>query len=216
MSGLAARIASRFERYGLAVSDAEIEQLTAYFGLLTKWNRTVNLTSVALDPASDNAIDRILTEPVVAAAQLKGSTGLLVDLGSGGGSPAIPLRIMAPAMRVVMIEAKNRKSAFLREAVRHLNLADTEVLTGRFEDAVSVPDLAGNAAWLSVRAVRADLAFWNSASALIAPGGKVLWFRSVADPINRNDFSSRFDVATQEAFPAPISGELVVLAAKLP
>ena len=142
----------------------------------------MNLTAVSLEPPTDDAIDRILTEPVIAAAELQGSSGLLVDLGSGGGSPAIPLRIMNPELRLFMIESKARKSAFLREAVRQLHLADAEVLTTRFEDAATLPNLAGKASWLSVRAVRADRALWHSVAALAAPGGHVLWFRSVADP----------------------------------
>ena len=212
VSGLSARIQSRFEQLRLSVSSSEIDQLAAYFGLLTKWNKTVNLTAVSLDPPSDEAIERILIEPVVAAAKLSKSNGLLVDLGSGGGSPAIPLRIMSPAMRLVMIESKTRKSAFLREAVRQLNLAGAEVLTTRFEDAVAEPGQAGTASWVSVRAVRADRAFWDSVDALAAPDGRVLWFRSAADPIDRSDFSPPFDVDSQEPFPNLQSGELVVLA----
>jgi 16S rRNA (guanine527-N7)-methyltransferase len=161
--------------------------------------------------AIGRGIDRLLTEPVIAAAQLRGSSGLLVDIGSGGGSPAIPLRIMSPALRLVMIESKARKSSFLREAVRQLNLPEAEVLTTRFEDAAASPDLAGKASWLSVRAVRADRTLWDSVAAIAAKDGRVLWFRSAADPVDQKNFARTFLLQIREAFPAPLSGELVVL-----
>ena len=58
---------------------------------------------------------------------------VVVDLGSGGGSPAIPLKIARQALKLTMIESKERKSMFLREAIRTLGLADSSVENDRFE-----------------------------------------------------------------------------------
>jgi 16S rRNA (guanine527-N7)-methyltransferase len=56
-----------------------------------------------------------------------------MDIGSGGGSPAIPLKLSAPAASLTMVEVKARKSAFLREAIRTLRLERSSVETARYE-----------------------------------------------------------------------------------
>jgi 16S rRNA (guanine527-N7)-methyltransferase len=205
---LPTRIRTRFEELGLAVADRRLAQLVTYFGLLTKWNKTVNLTSVELEPATDAAIDRLLVEPVLAAQHpgLLEADGLLIDLGSGGGSPAIPLKIAQPVLKLLMIESRTRKAAFLREAARLLALADTDVFNGRIEEATSRQDLRGTASWVSIRAVRADRDLWSAVSAFLAPDGRVLWFRAPADGA-----ADTAGFSVQEVHPLGTNSELAVL-----
>jgi 16S rRNA (guanine527-N7)-methyltransferase len=185
---IGAHIRSRFKRFGIAASVQQIESVCVYFGLLTKWNRTVNLTGLQLEPVSAAAIDRLLVEPFLAAQALErllktaaSSRSVLLDIGTGGGSPAIPLKVAVPGLALRMVESKTRKSAFLREVIRQLSLADTEVLTARTDELLSLPELHETADVVSVRAVKADRRFWNTLSAFTRPGGVALWFRSHAD-----------------------------------
>lgn len=164
------------------MEDSQLSLLCDYFGLLAKWNAKINLTSLPLDPLSDEAIDRLLVEPVVAAKHIRQSDRLAIDLGSGGGSPGFPLKISAPWIRLVLVEAKARKCAFLREVARQLPLVDVEVAHGRFEDLLTRPDLHESADLVSVRAVRADQNLWSSVQAFLKPGGRVLWFTSANSP----------------------------------
>jgi 16S rRNA (guanine527-N7)-methyltransferase len=205
---LLTRIRARFEQLGLVVAERQLAQLATYFGLLTKWNRTVNLTSVQLEPVSDAAIDRLLVEPVLASQHpgLRVADGLLIDLGSGGGSPAIPLKIALPVVKLLMIESRTRKAAFLREATRLLTLADTEVFNGRIEEAALRPDLRGAAAWVSIRAVRVDRELWDAVAALLAHNGRVLWFRT---PTEGAANTAAFSI--QEVHPLGTNAELAVL-----
>jgi 16S rRNA (guanine527-N7)-methyltransferase len=205
---LPTRIRTRFEQLGLVVADRRLAQLASYFGLLTKWNKTVNLTSVELEPATDAAIDRLLVEPVLAAQHrgLRAADGLLIDLGSGGGSPAIPLKIALPGLKLLMIESRTRKAAFLREAARLLPLAETEVFNGRIEEAALRPDLRGAAGWVSIRAVRVDRELWDAVAAFLAPNGRVLWFRAPTDGAAN---TARFSI--QEVRPLGTNSELAVL-----
>ena len=101
MSGsLAEVLAERAGLSGLSVPPALAERLIAYYSLLSHWNRKINLTSLS-DPKE--AVDRLLLEPVAAAASLP--SGLeLVDLGSGGGSPAVPLALALAVPQLVMVE----------------------------------------------------------------------------------------------------------------
>ena len=173
---LSQRIERRLQRVGLSLPAVELGQLGMYFGLLTKWNRQINLTSLPLEPVTDAAVDRLVIEPVAAAKQVQDADRVLIDLGSGGGSPAIPLRIAAPQLRLVMVESKTRKSAFLRDAVRLLELGDVEVANARFEDLLTRIDLHEAADLVSVRAVRADRRLWNPVLAFLRPKGRVFWF----------------------------------------
>jgi len=108
-----------------------VEKLETFYSLLYRWNQKINLTSIA-DP--DEAIDRLLLEPLLAARHVPPSATRLMDIGSGGGSPAIPLKLALPHLHLTMVEAKVRKSAFLREASRQLGLTATDVETMRVEE----------------------------------------------------------------------------------
>jgi 16S rRNA (guanine527-N7)-methyltransferase len=165
------------------------EALSSYFRLLEFWNEKVNLTSFSLRDAPDEAIDRLLIEPLVAARHLHGVQGhghgprlgphpRLLDIGSGGGSPAIPLKIAIPSLHLLMVESKTRKSAFLREAVRQLDLTDTSVETVRAEDLLTRPDLHESQDLVSVRAVRVEQKLLTSIQAFLRLGGRILLFRT--------------------------------------
>jgi 16S rRNA (guanine527-N7)-methyltransferase len=154
-------------------------QLGAYLELLARWNQRINLTALTLEPPSDEAIDRLIVEPLAAARQIFAQDRLLIDIGSGGGSPGIPLKLAVPALQTVLVEVKVRKSAFLREAVRHLGLQAVEVVNGRFEELLGRRELLEAADLVSLRAVRPDRKLWNGVQAFLKPGGRVLWFGSV-------------------------------------
>jgi 16S rRNA (guanine527-N7)-methyltransferase len=160
-----------------------LEPLEAYFQLLSQWNAKINLTALPLDPPTDETFDRLLVEPLAASRQIPShASSIWFDLGSGGGSPAIPLKIARPELRLTMIESKERKGAFLREAVRMLGLTHTVVQTQRFEDAASNPECAGTGDLVTVRAVRADAELFGAAGRLLKPDGRLLLFRPAHSP----------------------------------
>ena len=118
-----------------------LEPLEAYFRLLTKWNATDQPDFAATRGPTDETFDRLLVEPLCASKQIPmESASVWFDLGSGGGSPAIPLKMARPSLRLTMIESKERKAAFLREAMRMLGLMDAHVMNARFEDAAADPN----------------------------------------------------------------------------
>ena len=119
------RLARRTRRAKAPISLDMLEPLEAYYRLLTQWNAKINLTALPLDAPTDETFDRLFVEPLGAAKQIPPQTpSVWFDLGSGGGSPAIPIKIARPALRLTMIESKERKGAFLREAIRALGLID--------------------------------------------------------------------------------------------
>ena len=169
----AAVLASRAAHAGISIPDTLATQLVVYYQVLAHWNRKINLTSLS-DP--DEAVDRLLLEPVAAAAHLPYGSDL-IDLGSGGGSPAVPLALALSASRFVMVESRVRKGAFLREVLREVGVTGT-VESTRFEDVARRPEYSKAFGVVSVRAVRLDAALFESVVALLRAGGLAALFRT--------------------------------------
>jgi 16S rRNA (guanine527-N7)-methyltransferase len=173
------RLTRRAARAGLSISDDLAEKLAAFHALLSRWNQKINLTSLA-DP--DESIDRLILEPLLAARHVSPAATRFMDVGSGGGSPAIPLKLALPHLKLTMVEAKVRKSAFLREASRHLELTATDVETTRVEELLAQPRLHESFDLITMRAVRIEGRMLNTIQAFLKPGGHVLLFRGPHGP----------------------------------
>jgi 16S rRNA (guanine527-N7)-methyltransferase len=170
----------RCEAAGIGVSDELADGLAGYLTLLARWNRRINLTAFNLDVPTDAAIDRLIVEAIAAARWVPAGPLRAVDIGSGGGSPAIPLKLARPALRLVLVEARTRKAAFLREAVRSLGLVDVRVEASRFEALCAADvELYGAVDLVTVRAVRADPVLWAAVVRVLKPSGLILWFADV-------------------------------------
>lgn len=114
---------------GLQLRAPQIAQLHAHLDLLRKWGRRLNLTSVAREEmAARHALDSLSIIPFV-----HGET--LLDIGSGGGFPGVPLAIACPHLRVTLIESRERRAAFLRHAIGELGLQNAGVVCARVEGA---------------------------------------------------------------------------------
>lgn len=172
--GVAARLTRRARRAGVPMSDELVSRLAVYYELLLKWNKKVNLTAV---DDIDQSLDRMLVEPVAACRYLPEAANSLLDIGSGGGSPAIPMKVWNPGMHLRMVESKTRKSAFLREAIRELGLRDADVETCRYEELLGRSELHEGVDIVTIRAVRVEGRMLAAVQAFLSQGGKLLWFR---------------------------------------
>ena len=177
------RLLERGGHAGLTLTERTIDQIEVYYLLLNHWNKRINLSALPLESMGDQAIDRVLIEPLVAADAV--SKGFLRwwDLGSGGGSPALPIRIVRPDAQLTLVEARSRKVAFLREAVRELALPNVDVIAGRFEHAIGRPELDGTADLVTVRAVKVDATLLDLSHGLLKEGGELLLFATLDAPI---------------------------------
>ena len=168
-------IARRAARAGLEVDDPLLQALAAYVGLLLRWNRRINLTALTDD---DRGIDRLVVEPLAAAQWLPAPGASITDIGSGGGSPAVPMKLAAPAVRLRMVESRTRRAAFLREVVRQLGLGGTLVETCRYEELIARGTAFEDADVVTVRAVRLARGTLQRILPLIKPGGALFLFRT--------------------------------------
>jgi len=172
---------------GLTLPEPLASQLVLYYEVLQRWNRKINLTSLS-DPKE--AVDRLLIEPVLAAHLLvhgEPAHGTdLCDLGSGGGSPAIPLALALNAKHLLMVESRSRKAAFLRAVALELGLNAT-VANARFEEAAEIPEFVASFDLVSVRAVRADESLYAASRAFLRHHGRLVLFGNPIQVINRDD-----------------------------
>lgn len=120
----------------LTLSDEQYDKLVAYVMLLHKWNKVYNLTSVR-DPEQMMArhiIDSLSVLPYIS------STSLL-DVGTGGGLPGVPVAICQPQTRVTLLDSNSKKTRFLQQVKAELALDNVTVVHGRVEQ-VSLPKFA--------------------------------------------------------------------------
>lgn len=114
---------------GLRVTDEQCEKMLAFLALLAKWNKTYNLTAVT-DPRemiSYHLLDSLSLAPFL-------GEGSLLDVGSGGGLPGIPLAILLPNKKICLLESKQKKINFLQHVVTSLQLTNVTVVRARVED----------------------------------------------------------------------------------
>lgn len=104
-------------------------QLLAFIDLLKKWNSTYNLTALRNDQdvISHHILDSLTLLPYVVHARG------LIDVGSGGGMPGIPVAIARPDLPVALLDANSKKTSFLQQAVIELGLTNVQVITARVE-----------------------------------------------------------------------------------
>jgi 16S rRNA (guanine527-N7)-methyltransferase len=104
-------------------------QLLAFVELLKKWNSTYNLTALRNDQdvISHHILDSLTLLPYVERARG------LIDVGSGGGMPGIPVAIARPDLPVALLDANSKKTSFLQQAVIELGLSNVQVITERVE-----------------------------------------------------------------------------------
>lgn len=171
---LAERLRSLGRRACVTLDGERWKQLGEYVALLFRWNEHMNLT--ALD-SGDRGLGRLVIEPLLAIRHVPPGAGTMMDIGSGGGSPAIPMKVARPELLVRMVESRARKAAFLRHAARQLNLSRVEVENCRYETLEERREMREAHDVVTVRGVRIDDVA-RKAQGLLKPEGLVLAFRS--------------------------------------
>ncbi len=156
---------------GRSLSDQELRRFEAHYRLLKAWGRRMNLTGLK----DESMIARRHFLEPIAIADLLDDEGRLVDLGSGNGFPAVPLKVLRPGLELVLVESSEKKSAFLWAVIRELGLREARVETRRVRRLADLADLLP-CRYLTLRAVRADDLLKGKGIRILVPGGKGLFF----------------------------------------
>jgi 16S rRNA G527 N7-methylase RsmG len=167
----------------LGLPPRDVAALSRYLDLLAEWNPRVNLTG-ARTPAERVAV---LVAPVAPLAPVL-EPGRLIDVGSGNGSPGLVLATLRPDLSAILLEPRQRRWAFLREAARAVGRTDVDVRRLRHDGYEGPP-----AQTVSLRALALPL---RALAPLVAPGGRVLiWGSPPADDASfRAEPAPRADV----------------------
>jgi 16S rRNA (guanine527-N7)-methyltransferase len=172
-------------RYGVRLGAPEIERLGDYYEHLLKWNARLHLVAPC---APAEFATRHVLESLMALNYLRDRASVC-DVGSGGGLPIIPCLIVRPDLRATLVEASQKKTVFLREALRHLELHDAaQVLAERFEK-IDAPEVEG----LTCRALERFAEMYPRLVEWSPPASRLLFFggTKLRESIERDDSIDR-------------------------
>jgi 16S rRNA (guanine527-N7)-methyltransferase len=168
------------ERLGIGLSERQLAQLDQFGAALREGNRRVNLTSIT-EP--EQVETRHFLDSLTAAVPLldvlrSGAPTTLIDVGTGGGLPALPLKIAFPSLRVTLVESVGKKAAFLRATVEQLGLSDVRVCAARAETLAREPEHRDSYDWATARALGTLPVVVELCAPFLALGGLLVAQRS--------------------------------------
>jgi len=123
--------------FGVKLSEKQLDLFALFLERLWLWNRRVSLTGIS---EKREMIIKLLLEPLVVLPYLP-SSGTVLDIGSGAGTPGLPLKIARPEFEVHLLESKAKKVSFLKDMIRKLHLKGIEAYRGRAEKWADPPTL---------------------------------------------------------------------------
>lgn len=118
-----------FEKYNIKITSEQEELFEIYYDTLIEYNSKFNLTAIT---EKKEVYLKHFIDSAIVCDKLNGKN--LIDVGSGGGFPALPIKILRKDISVTMLEATGKKCEFLKELVKKLNLKDVFIINGRAED----------------------------------------------------------------------------------
>ena len=179
---------------GLSLSGDQIEKNLSYLRLLLETNQEYNLTSIT---DTQEATIKHLLDSLSIYQLLEGET--IADIGSGGGTPGIPLAIAFPKKKFLLVESKQKKAAFLVGAVKQLKLKNVRVINKRAEEvtATRAPET------IISRALGSLDYFIDVAGHLLPKKGKAIAMKGKAEKFKLEKTSKNFEVLQTKKINVP-------------
>jgi 16S rRNA (guanine527-N7)-methyltransferase len=179
-----ARIAALLEPFiEQPLSALQLNHISMYIDILQRWNARINLTAIRKEEeivtrhfgesfflarhifVADSASTQPPGTPPITHSVSSGNLTRVLDIGSGAGFPALPLKIWAPYIHLTLIESNQKKATFLREVARALILTDINIIAARAET------ISAQAEVVTLRAVEHFEAILPQATSFLAPNG---------------------------------------------
>ena len=123
---------ARLKEIGLSLTDRQYEQFDQYYDILVEWNKVMNLTGIT-EYEEVNEKHFLDSLSIVKSCDMT-KVSSLIDVGTGAGFPGIPLKIVFPEIKVVLLDSLNKRIRFLNEVIAKLGLNGIETIHGRAED----------------------------------------------------------------------------------
>ena len=192
---------------GVTVTGAQVETLAAHANELLKWNRKINLTRI-VDPvemALKHYVDSLACVPHIPAG------ARVLDIGSGGGFPGVPVAVVAQPAHVLMIDSVGKKISFVQHAIRMLRLSSAEARHVRVQALAEEPDYREAFDRVVCRALTGVDQIIELAFPLLKTGGMVVALKGREDRAQQE-----CDRAGKEGESDPATGTHRILAYRLP
>ena len=128
-------------KLGIELNARQVKQFELYYQELIEWNKKINLTAIT-DYSSvqvKNFLDSLTVTLALPEEEVERPDFNIIDIGTGAGFPGVPLKILLPQPKLVLIEPTTKKTAFLHHIIHKLELENVEVLDGRAEEAAHLP-----------------------------------------------------------------------------
>ncbi len=198
-------IISSVNELGLAAGEVHAEQFIRYLAHLIEWNKVINLTSIT-NP-TEIIIKHFIDSLIALVATSFPQNGVVLDVGSGGGFPGIPLKIMRPDMQLVLVEPVLKKCSFLNSVIGLLKLQDVSTFDGTVEQ-YSKHQLRHVIDMVVIRALKYE-EIRKHIPALLTSKGKIVLYR--AEAIKKEEIGNDFHLVSEIDFILPQgSGKRVV------
>ena len=123
---------SEVKKLNIKITNKELDLLEQYYNFLIKYNEHTNIT--AITKKEDVYIKHFLDSLMVTKAINFNKINNLIDIGSGAGFPGIVLKIFFPNIKIILLDSNNKKTTFLNEVIKKLNLKDIQVVNLRAEE----------------------------------------------------------------------------------
>jgi 16S rRNA (guanine527-N7)-methyltransferase len=196
---------SSVRELGLTIGENHAEQFMRYLAHLIEWNKAINLTAI-IDP-KEIIIKHFVDSLAALVATSFPQNGVVLDVGSGGGFPGIPLKIVRSDMRLVLVEPAQKKCSFLNSIIGLLKLQDVSTFDGTIEQYAKRP-LRHVIDTVVVRALKFE-EIRKHIPALLTSRGRVVLYRT--EPIKNQEIGEEFHLVNETALVLPQgSGERVV------
>ena len=188
---------SSINELGLAAGEFHAEQFIRYLTHLIEWNKVISLTSIT-DP-TEIIIKHFIDSLVALVATNFPQNVVVLDVGSGGGFPGIPLKIMRPDIQLVLVEPVLKKCSFLNSVIGLLKLQDVSTFDGTVEQYAKRP-LRQAIDTVVVRALKYE-EIRKHIPALLTSKGKVVLYRTEA--IKKQEIGKDFHLVNEIDFMLP-------------
>jgi len=165
---------SDFRELRLNVSSLALQKLTLYANEVEHWNKSINLTSLR----GKALVRRLIVDPVWVGQHLEMS-GSISDVGSGNGSPGIPLCITRLFSSAHLIEPRMKRSVFLRHVIAKSGLEGVKVEKCRVEE---IPPNSWRSDWITLQAIGPTPELIAALKGVGTETTRVVWITSIAKP----------------------------------
>jgi 16S rRNA (guanine527-N7)-methyltransferase len=194
-----ALLSSSASSIGINMTADHVSKFMIYLKQLKEWNKTTNLTSIVKD--EEVVIKHFIDSVAAIKAENFIDGSLIFDIGSGAGFPGIPIKILRPDLRLVLVEPSKKKSSFLRYIIGLLKLNNVDVFEGSLEQLAEDFTDREQANYIVARGIKFEFII-DLSRIILTSNGRILLFLSTL--VDRARIDSKATVEHEYSFDLPI------------